>query len=211
MKRALQALRTIALALLAWTIGADAATNYVPIALPHGVRMELPRNWEVLSGNQRITLDSSVEGRYKSTDLFDASSDLNFGANFYDEAGKAAAIVNVRYYPELTLKQADARRATAADVRELDATVKSSLAQAGQSAGYSLLKWFGTSPRVLHGAVAFITEYERSSINNNGVFRVRLIRVFNGQASFTATVSYRVSQEYLLRPICDRIIASIQP
>src|SRR3990170_336107 len=35
-----------------------AANNIVPIRLPHGVQIELPRNWEALSKNQRITLDS---------------------------------------------------------------------------------------------------------------------------------------------------------
>jgi len=36
------------------------------------------------------------------------------------------------------------------------------------------------------------------------------VRVFNGGKSFTMTVSYRENQEYLLRPICDRIISSLR-
>lgn len=207
----LRALRAIALLLLTYTLGAHAANNYVLVVLPHGVRMELPRNWEALSRNQRIALDSSVQARTESIGQFDASSDLNFAANFYDEAGKAAAIVNIRYYPEMALTQADARAAAPADVGDLDATIRSSLAQAGKVSGYTILKWFGTAPRTLSGTVAFITEYERSAISNNGAFRVRLVRILNGRSSFTITVSYRSNQEYLLRPICDRIIASIRP
>lgn len=196
--------------LFVYTLAASAANNYVSIALPHGVRMDLPRNWEALSRNQRIMLDSSVQARIERTGMFDASSDLNFGANFYDEAGRAAAIINIRYYPDMELTQADARAATAADSQELDVALKASIIQAGQVSGYSILKWFGTSSRAIKGSIAFVTEYERSPLNNNGNFRVRLVRVFNGSASFTVTVSYRASQEYLLRPICDRIISSIK-
>ena len=196
--------------LIFYAFGVSAANNYVPIALPHGVRMELPRNWEALSQNQRVMLDSSVQARKESIGIFDASSDLNFGANFYDDANKASAIVNIRYYPDMELTQADARGAKKADVQDLDEVLKTAIAQAGKVSGYSIFKWFGTSQRTINGSVAFVTEYERTPINNNGNFRVRLIRVFNGSASFTVTVSYRASQEYLLRPICDRIISSIK-
>lgn len=188
----------------------SAADNYVPIELPHDVRIDLPRNWKVISRNQRITLDSSVQARTESIGVFNASSDLNFGANLYDEAGKTAALVNIRYYPDLETTQEDARSATDADVQYLDSVLRSSIAKNGQTFGYSILKWLGTSQRTLNGNVAFITEYERSPLNNNGNSRVRLVRFFNGRASFTITVSYRAGQEYLLRPICDRIISSIK-
>ena len=57
---------------------------------------------------------------------------------------------------------------------------------------------------------AFVTEYKRSPIKSNGNFKVRLVRVFNGGKSFTLTVSYREDKEYVLRPICDRIISSLR-
>lgn len=187
-----------------------AANNFVPIKLPHGVQIELPRNWEALSRNQRITLDSSVQSRNERAGIFDASSDLNFGANYYDEAGKTAAIMNIRYYPDLELSQADARAAGQTDIRELDSALRESMVKAGQINGFSVLSWNGTTKQVINGATAFVTEYKRSPLKNNGNFKVRLVRVFNGGKSFTLTISYREDQEYLLRPICDRIISSIR-
>ena len=189
---------------------AIAANNFVPIRLPHGVQIELPRNWEALSKNQRITLDSTVQSRNESAGIFDASSDLNFGANYYDEAGKTAAIMNVRYYPDLDVSQAEARAAGAADIRELDTALRESMVKAGKINGFSVLVWNGTSKQVINGVTAFVTEYKRSPLNNNGNFKVRLVRVFNGGKSFTMTVSYRENQEYFLRPICDRIISSLR-
>lgn len=189
---------------------AIAANNFVPVRLPHGVQIELPRNWEALSKNHRITIDSTVQSRNERAGIFDASSDLNFGANYYDEARKVAALMNVRYYPSLAVSQAEARAAGTADLRELDAELHNVMLKAAQINGFSVLVWNGTSKQVINGVTAFITEYKRSPLNNNGNFKVRLVRVLNGGKSFTMTVSYRENQEYLLRPICDRIISSLR-
>ena len=187
-----------------------AANNFVPISLPHGVQIELPRNWEALSNNQRITLDSVAQSLSERAGMFDASSDLNFGANYYDEAGKTAAIMNVRYYPNLDISQTDARAAGQPDIRELDIALRELIVKAGQINGSTVLAWNGTSTQVINGTTAFVTEYKRSPLKNNGNFKVRFVRIFNGSKSFTLTVSYREDQDYLLRPICDRIISSLR-
>jgi hypothetical protein len=187
-----------------------AANNFVPIRLPHGVQIVLPKNWKILSENQLITIDSAVQSTNERAGIFDASSDFNFGANYYDEAGKTAAIMNVRYYPDLDISQLDARAAGSSDIRELDAALQESLVKAGQIFGFSVLVWNGTTKQVFNGITAFVTEYKRSPLNNNGNFKVRLVRVFNGGKSFTMTVSYRENQEFLLRPICDHIISSLR-
>lgn len=190
---------------------AQAANNFVPIKLPNGVKIELPKNWEAVSNNQRITLDSSVQSRLQGASLpFDASSDLNFAANYYDDRGKTAGIMNIRYYPNLELSQADAKSAGQADIQELDNVIRDGIVKAGPTAGYSVLVWSGTNKQVINRATCFVTEYKRSPIKNNGNFKVRLIRVFNKTKSFTLTVSYREDQEYYLRPICDRIISSMR-
>lgn len=189
----------------------QAANNFVPIKLPHGVQIELPKNWEAVSNNQRITLDSTVQSRQQLAGLpFNSSSDLNFAANYYDDRGKTAGIMNIRYYPGLSLSQADARSAGQSDVRELDSAIRESIMKSGQITGYSILMWNGTTKRVINGTTALVTEYKRSPIKNNGNFKVRLVRIFNSGKSFTLTVSYREDQEYYLRPICDRIIFSLR-
>lgn len=189
---------------------AFAGNNFVPVSLPHGVQIELPKNWVAVTNNQLITLDSSAQSRNEIVGMFDASSDLNFGANYYDDAGKTAAIMNVRYYPDLGISQRDAQAAEQMDIRELDSALREMMIKAGQISGFSILTWNGTSKLVINGITAFITEYKRSPLNNNGNFKVRLVRIFNDSKSFTLTVSYRKNQEFLLRPICDRIISSLR-
>jgi len=190
---------------------APVSNNFVPVRLPHGVQIELPRNWEAWSKNQRITLDSAVQSRMElSETIFDASSDLNFAANYYDDLGKTAAIMNVRYYPNLDVSQTEVRASSLSDISELDNAIRESILESGEINGFSILSWNGTVKKVINGATAFVTEYKRSPLNNNSNFKVRLVRVLNEGESFTMTVSYRENQELLLRPICDRIISSLR-
>jgi hypothetical protein len=187
-----------------------AATNYyVSISLPKGVQIELPKNWEALSNKQRINLGAYSQAKVESLGL-DTSSELDFAANYYDDRNQAAGIVNVRYYPDLAVSQADARAASVSDIRELDTQLRQGMDQGFSGTGVRILNWKGTKKQVIHGNTVFITEYKRSPMQDNRNFIVRLVRMFNMGKSFTVTISYREDHEYLLRPITDRIIASIR-
>ena len=64
------------------------ASNFVRVPLGKGASIEVPKNWVVLSGNQRITIDTFVEAMgYRHTE-----STLNFAANLYDDRGKTLAL-----------------------------------------------------------------------------------------------------------------------
>lgn len=199
-----------ALVLQLYAIPAAAAENFIVVRLPHSVIVELPRNWVVLSSNLRITLDSAVQAKQERRGYFDASSDLAFAANFYDDAARTAGIFNIRYYPEMTVSQAEARAASATDVRELDEVLHRELKTGMATAGLILIQWNGTVKRLVNGKTVFITDYRRASLSRGTLFRVRLVRVFNADKSFTITVSYREDLEFLLEPICDRVISSLR-
>ena len=189
---------------------ANAAGNFLPVHLPKGVTVELPRNWIALSNNQRITLDSYVQAKRELAGAVDPSSDLNFAANYYDEQGKIAAMFNIRYYPEQTLTQAQSRAATPADAKELDDGLRAEMTTVQQQFGMRLLSWMETTKQTVNGTVAFVTEYRRANIREGAPFHVRLIRVLSAGRSFTVTLSYREDQELYLRPICDRVIQTIR-
>jgi hypothetical protein len=201
------------LALLMLSISASltcSASNFVPIKLPHKVQIEIPRNWKVFSANLRTTLDATVQALSERAGVFDASSDLKFAANYMDEGGRTAALLNVRYYPDLKLTQANARAAGQAEIHELDAGLRDTVAKDLPSIGLTMLAWNGTRKEVINGAVAFITEYKRPAMQGDGTFRVRLVRIYNAGKSFTLTVSYRDDSAFFMQPICDRIISSLR-
>jgi hypothetical protein len=198
-----------ALALFIISSVANAAGNFVLVSLPKGVTVELPRNWSVLSNNQRITIDSYVQAKRELSGAIDPSSDLGFAANYYDELGKTAVIFNIRYYPEQTVTQTMSRAATTSDTKDIDDAIHSGVVESQQQFGVQLLSWSGTTKQAINGTVAFVTEYRRAGYRDSAPFRVRLVRVLNAGRSFTVTVSYREDQEHLLEPICDRVIQSI--
>lgn len=189
---------------------AQCASNFARVLLPKGVSIELPRNWIALSNNQRFTLDTAVEAALDFTTIVSATSTLPFAANYYDDTGRVAAMVNIRYYPEVDISQAEAADATANDVRELDAALERSSTQTADAFGSTILQWMGTEKATISGIVAFKTEYVRKSLRSSDSFRVRLVRVFAGPRSFTLTVSYVASDVWLLEKITDHIITSVR-
>jgi len=189
---------------------AQAAGNFLPVRLPKGVTVELPRNWTALSNNQRITLDSYVQAKRELAGAADPPSDLSFAANYYDEQDKTAAMFNIRYYPDVTITQSESRSISVADTKELDDALRTGMMATQQQLGIRILSWMGTTKQTIKGTVAFVTEYRRASMREGAPFRVRLVRVLNTSRSFTVTISYREDQELFLRPICDRVIQSIR-
>lgn len=183
--------------------------NYISVRLPNGVTVELPKNWIVLSNNQKITLDSWVQAKTEGRGIFNNSSELAFAANYYDERNITAGIFNIRYYPNLDISQSDAKAAGAKDIKELDTTIRQNIIPGIEAAGGRVLAWLGTTKLSINGSTAFITEYRRSSPRGE-IFRTRLVRFFNENKSFTITISYREDQEFFLRAICDKIISSIK-
>ena len=188
---------------------AHANGNYTRVELPKGVVVELPKNWTIITNNQRITLDSAVQAKTEKLGMWDAKSELSFAANYYDDQGKTAGIFNIRYYADSDVTQLDAKSTSPNEIKEFDAVLRQNLVPGIEVSGNRLLGWNGTSKQSINGAIAFITEYTRSSPQGIS-FRVRLVRFFNAHKSFTITISYREDQGYFLRPISDRIIGSIR-
>lgn len=199
----------VATLLLGFSFVVGGAGNFVTVTLPKGVSIELPRNWVVLSNNQRITLDTAVESGLDLSGIQHSASEFPFAANYYDD-GKTIGILNIRYYPQLVISQAYARSVTNQDVQDLDATLKEGAPKAMKAFGMSVTSWGGTTKTEINGITAFVTEYRRASLKGSGEFRVRLVRVFAGDRSFTLTVSYLDSASILLKPITDRIIGSLR-
>ena len=183
-------------------------SSYVEVNLPKGVSLELPSNWESLSGNLRKTLSASAEATAGKLEAVDARSDLNFAANGFDDAGKAWAIVNVRYYLDMELTQEDMCSMSEEDLRALDELLRKQLEHVSEEHGIRVLDWKGSRRQVINGAEAVVTRYERSPAE--APFEVTLVRVFNGSKSFTLTASYRKKEELILGPIIGHIVQSLQ-
>lgn len=189
---------------------AYAGSNFITIKLPNGVGVDIPRNWQVATNDQRITLDTTVESQLDLSSLPKATSDLGFVAGYFDDAGDKAK-VNVRYYPDTKVTQDTVRRASPKEIVGFDAALKQSMYGAMKAFGGTILYWGGTRKQDSAGRLALLTEYRRSANpGEQGSFNVRLIRILDGPRSFTLTVSYNETYAPIFKPICDRIISSLK-
>lgn len=194
------------LLLLSLPLGAISASNFIRVPLGKGASIEVPKNWVVLSGNIRTTIDAFVEAKgYRLTE-----SSLDFAANLYDDRGKTLALVNARFYPDNPITQPQARQLTAADIKGVDAELRRAAEQPLKSMGIKMSNWYGSRMHVINGFHVLVHEHQHSGANDLGVTRVRSLRVWNSPRSFTVTLSYRESEAAMLLPIIDYMTNSLR-
>lgn len=187
------------------TCSAWSASNFIRVPLGKGASIEVPKNWVVLSGNQRTTIDAFVEAKgYRQTE-----SSLNFAANLYDDRGKTLALVNARFYPDNPITQAEAKQVTPADLKEIDVEMRKAAETPLKAMGVKMLNWYGSKMQVVNGLYALVHEHQHSGAGDAGVTRVRGVRVWRSPRSFTVTLSYRERDAVMLLPIIDYMTKSL--
>lgn len=180
-------------------------SNFVRVPLGKGASIEVPKNWVVLSGNQRTTIDTFVEAKgYRQSE-----STLSFAANSYDDRGNLIAFVNARFYPDNPMTQAEARQLTPADLKEFDLVGK---ATAGplEAMGVRMLNWYDSRMQVINGLYVLVHEHQHSGVGDAGITRVRGLRVWRSPRSFTVTLSYQERAATLLVPIIEYMTNSLR-
>ncbi len=182
------------------------ASNFVRVPLGKGASIEVPKNWVVLSGNQRTTIDAFVDAKgYLQT-----GSTLNFAANLYDDRGKTLALVNARFYPGNPLTQVEAKQVTSAVLKGLDVEMRKAVEQTLKATGARMLNWYVSNMRVINGVYVLVHEHQHSGAGDAGVTRVRGLRVMRSPRSFTVTLSYRERDATMLLPIIDYMTNSLR-
>jgi hypothetical protein len=195
-------------AIAAPVVHSDPQEQLVSVSLPRGVSLSLPRSWVVLSDSARIALDTWA-GSQVDLSRTTGSSDLSFAANLFAPDGQTIALVNVRYYPQMTATQNDVTVLTDSDVLYFDSLLRAEIGPGLAKAGMPLIEWRGTHRRAINGLRTFVTEYRRRAKDDATLWRARLVRVARGPRSFTVTLSYHENHEHL-RSVIDIITGSIR-
>lgn len=186
-----------------------ASSNFLRLNLPQSVSFELPNNWKILSENSRITLGSWVESKLQVINREDISNTMPFYAKYYDDSGKTAASLNVRYYPTLTTTEAEALSGGSNYLNELNKNISVDYKIGFEATGGKLVSWLGTQKRNISGKVYFVSE-SRGITPDGKPWHTYLVRRLNATKSFTILVSYNEEQEFFLKPIIEKIIGSIK-
>lgn len=185
---------------------AQAASIFIRVPLGRGASIEIPKNWEALSGSQRTTIEAFVEAK----GFRQVESSLSFAAKLFDDSGKTLATLEARYYPENKFVQSEAQALTPADVQAIDVEVRKSVEASLKSMGVSLIEWYGSKIERINGLYVYVHEQQHSGVAEIEPIRMRGLRVWASPRSFTVTLSYRERQGALLRPIVDRMASSLR-
>lgn len=185
---------------------AAAASTFVRVPLGKGASIEIPKDWEVLSGSARTTIEAYVESVGQR--LVEAS--LGLGANLFDDSGKSIALVSAIFYPENTITQTMARALSAADVAALDEKSRVTTEASLKSRGLSAIKWIPARMQAINGLSVFVHEHLHTNLDDRGLTRNRRLRVWASPRSFTVSLAYREPHGEQLRPIIDHIAGSIR-
>lgn len=180
---------------------------YVHFKLTNGISFDLPKNWRVIDSNTRTTLDASVAARYPVK----IHSSLPFAANLYNSNNQTIGIMNIRVYPTMNVSQNEVINLNSSSLNEFNKQLRSSISNGVKLAGGQLIEWYGTEKVNVNRKIYLLSEYKRqSAFNPNLYFNVSLLRLLDGQNSFTLTLSYEEKVKYFLKPIIDKIRNSIQ-
>lgn len=188
------------------TLQAWGASNFVRVPLGKGASIEVPRNWVVLSDNQRITIDTFVETKnYHQTE-----STLSFAANLYDDRDETIALINVWFYPDNPITQVEASQLTPSELKEIDPEMRKTVEATLKAMGVRMLNWYGSKMQVINGLYVLVHEHRHSGAGDAGVTRVRGVRVWRSPRSFTVTLSYRERDATMLLPIINYMTNSLR-
>jgi hypothetical protein len=205
-RRSLLTFLFLSLLLFLTTSQAWCTSNFVRVPLGKGASIEVPKNWVVLSGNRRTTIDSFVEAKgYRLTE-----STLSFAANLYDDHGKTIALINARFYPDNPITQTEAKQAASADLKEIDVEMRKAIEAPLKAMGGRVLTWYGSKMQVINGLYVLVHEHQHSGAGEVDVRRVRGVRVWRSPRSFTVTLSYRERDAIMLLPIIDYMTNSLR-
>jgi len=180
------------------------AATFLTLQFPTGISFDLPKNWVVLSKNKTITLDAYIEAV-----LPKANGDVKFQANLKNDYGQPIATVQVYYWSSQT-SQSDVEDFTTFDVTEYNDAMQEQMQSQLRAIGSEVLSWGGTQKYSLGRLSVLTSEYVRPSSLIAGNFHVRVSRVYCGDNSISFVSSYHLGQPLSLRPIMDRVLASLK-
>ena len=184
-----------------------AQSPFVPIKLSNGISFVLPKNWMVIDTNTRTTLEASVAARVP----IEVDSSLPFAANLYDSNDRVIGIVNLRIYPNMDVYQNEVIGWNSSMMDEINQVLRNSLSEGVMLGGGEVTHWYGTEKARVNQKVYLLSKYRRrSAINPNSYFRVSLLRLLEGEKSFTLTMSYEEKNEYFLKPIIEYVKDSVK-
>jgi len=183
------------------------ASSFIKVKVNNNVSFQLPRNWEVLSGDNVFILNSLV----KSALSVRSNNNIKFIAYLRENRD---LLINVQVY-SLHFQDEHSQSRIAEmpedDVSGYDQMMHEQTAKQVSQVGDRVTDWFGTRKQYINGLVALTSEYSRTNnVPPVGHFRVQVLRVISGKHSFSFVISYYEEAVSPLRSLVNEVVSTLR-
>lgn len=182
-------------------------SHFVVASLPRGVRIEVPRDWGLLSEEQLRLIGTSVEASLDLTGLSsDSDGEVNLlTANTMSRSTYAAVRVDSLAPPTVSPDVLSAL--SDADIKGLQPQMRSVLERGLTEHGLEIEHYFGTRREQISGYPALVTDYRRNG--PHGPVIVRLVQLYTPTQEVSVNLSYRESEKVLWMPVINKMYRSL--
>jgi hypothetical protein len=191
---------------------AAAQDPFIEVAVAPGVLLSLPRNWLVMSKDDRIDAEAYVEAMRQRTGLVPTEGGIVFAA-FRDRSdGERLAWLTVRMDPTLPGEPVLGNWSNA-DKQKLLSSMDGNMARVMSGAGLIMVKAPSTLPCWTTTPPSVVTRMTLRDPNRAGDIAVQgafFGRIPSSQHRLVVTANHLVELTTPFGPICDRIINSVR-
>lgn len=184
--------------------------SYRRIQLTHGISLDIPAHWTVLSQDTRKNLGAAGEAIIKNTGVEGPSGKKKnlLAVNATPDPTGAMIRVSVIEPPDYT--QADLAATTPADLKKARVELLSMFKQLEASGGPKILEMQSLRIEKVNNHLALVMPYVRAGAKGPSPWQVTQYKIPVSNRLVEVTLSYRQSDAMVWRPILERVIRSMQ-
>lgn len=186
---------------------ADNNSNFVPVKLPRGIELQIPKGWWLLGADDNRVIQTSVEAAMdlSGIGLPDGLETNLIAANSMPRSTYASVRVDSTIPPSVTPPEFSS--ITPAEFRELQTEMRQNLQKLLPLQGNQLIEFNGTRIEKISGHPAIVTEFRRTG--PKGPVFVQITQIFTPSQEIRINLSYRESEVALWKPVVGKIRQSV--
>lgn len=197
----------IALALVLSLVASGQESKFVEVRLPHGISIDVPRNWWVISGDLNQTLETSAQAVADLAGVKTMDKVNLFRANSMPRTMYAA--ISINFYEGKGASPSEFNSLTSDDLKTINEQLHSETEKGFEVQGVDILDWYGTKKDTIGSKSALTTAYRRSTPGKGPVI-VQINTIFTTKDMIRLTLSYREAEGVLWKPVIERIRRSFK-
>ena len=182
-------------------------TRFAGLSLPLGVKVEVPTNWWILSGDINASIETAGEAAVNlaGLDVRSGRKTNLFRANSMPKTTYAGIAINAS---DAEVEASDIRAASAADLAEMTPMMKEMMERSLSQVGLSIIEFYPIEKREIDGRPALVISYKRTG--PQGAVIARMTRLVVGHKEISLNLSYRESESVLWKPIIGYMEKSLK-